>query len=164
MTITVPSSHVALVGLDDTIQRAQPIRASAISNLAQNAHYAYAEAGRRTVLNVRDIDITGLTSYTVVIKTRFDFAAQRELTTLDVSYKITNADVLITIRNAADGADVQTLNVTGTTTSTGTIAAPGAGNSGVVIKVEVQRLIAGAASLDLLRIWEGSHTNSTLPG
>lgn len=164
MSIIVPVQFEALVGREATIARGGAIRASTASALAQKAHYAYAVGALRTAVRLRGVDLTGVTSYVTIAKVRFDFAAQRELVGFRVAYDITNADVKITIRNAADSGDLVTpAAYTGTTRTNTTIGAPGSGNSAVVIKIEARRNSAAAASLNRLRIWEREHNASTLP-
>lgn len=165
MAVVIPSEYPLLRGLDLEISRSLPIRAGTIIELAEGAHYAYAYAGRRMALQLRRLPVTGVTTATLVSRSRFDFAANRDNRGLRIAYALTNVDLTVLIRDATDSSTLATYtDTTGGSVQVETIITGWAttGSEAVVIRVLAERSTTGAAEIRYLGAWEGEHTASTL--
>lgn len=110
MSVSSPASFQLFNGRDTEIERARPIRATTVQDLALDATWAYARANRRTILarHTPDPDETTSASYVLVMEAPFTFSAGREDAGARVSYAIKYATVKIVIRDAADTTDLVT--------------------------------------------------------
>lgn len=165
MAVVVPSTYPLLRGLDLEISRSLPIRATTAVDLAEGAQYAYAYAGRRMAAQLRRIPVTGVTSYVVVYKGRFDFAGNRDDRGLRLVARLSNVDLEVQVRDALDGSALATYTeTTGGSVSVDTLISGWAtlGSESVLVRVRAQRHTTGDAQIIYLGAWEGEHSAATL--
>lgn len=165
MAVSIPTDYPLLRGTDIEVARSLPIRAATVQSLVGAAHYAYAYAGRRTLLQLRRLPITGVTTATLVGKARADFAANRDDRGLRIAYALTNVDLTILIRDATDSTTLATYtDTTGGSVEVETIITGWSttGSEAVILRVLAERHTTGDASIAYLGAWEGEHSAATL--
>lgn len=164
MTFSLPTDYTLRRAISGQVVRGQPIRSAQVVAAADNAHFTYARANLRTVGSLGVFDSSGLGAWTAIARIPFRFAAGREAVGLQVVGNVSNTDVRVTIRDAANTTDLRVLTDTVTVTGAFSTATGSSADADVLVLVEVQDHAVGAASLNTLHIFELGHSALTFPG